>query len=193
MNAQHQSCNTQTIETFLAGRLEGSEVAALEEHLESCSSCLHHLEELTAEGSWWEEARGYLKEPGASADSVVVKTSEASTGLGGVESYLAPTDDPHMLGRLGGYEVMGMVGVGGMGIVLKAFDTPLNRCVAIKVLGPQLALNGAARQRFAREAKAQAAVVHDNVMPIHAVAEANSLPYFVMPYARGPSLEKRLQ
>ncbi len=80
-----------------------------------------------------------------------------------------------------------------MGIVLKAFDGPLNRTVAIKVLGPHLALNPVSRQRFAREAKAAATVVNLNVIAIHSVAEANGLPYFVMPYVRGPSLEKRLR
>jgi serine/threonine protein kinase len=98
-----------------------------------------------------------------------------------------------MLGRLGGYEITGIVGSGGMGVVLKGLDPALLRYVAIKVLSPQLATCGAARQRFAREARAAAAVVHDNVMAIHAVAEANGLPYLVMPYVRGPSLEKRLQ
>ena len=62
-----------------------------------------------------------------------------------------------------------MIGRGGMGVVLKAFDPALNRVVAIKVLAPQLAASGAARRRFAREAKAAAAVVHDHVVAIHAV------------------------
>ncbi|HEY1379265.1 MAG TPA: protein kinase, partial [Gemmataceae bacterium] len=57
----------------------------------------------------------------------------------------------------------------------------------------QLAASGAARQRFAREARAAAAVVHDNVIAIHAVAEAAGLPYIVMPFVRGPSLEARLR
>jgi serine/threonine-protein kinase len=46
--------------------------------------------------------------------------------------------------------------------------------------------------RFAREARAAAAVVHENVVAIHAVSEANGLPYLVMPYVRGTSLQKRL-
>ena len=56
-----------------------------------------------------------------------------------------------------------------MGIVLKALDPALDRRVAIKVLAPHLAASAAARKRFAREAKAAAAVVHDHVIPIHAV------------------------
>ena len=79
-----------------------------------------------------------------------------------------------------------------MGVVLKAFDPALNRYVAIKVLAPHLAVSGAARQRFAREARSAASVVHENVVAIHAVADVRPLPYFVMPYLRGASLQKRI-
>ena len=105
---------------------------------------------------------------------------------------LAPTDDDRMIGRWGTYEVVGVVGTGGMGVVLKAFDAALNRYVAIKVLAPHLGSSGAARKRFSREAQASAAVVHDNVIEIYGVAEAAGLPYLVMPYVRGPSLQRRL-
>src|SRR4030095_3413235 len=105
---------------------------------------------------------------------------------------LGPTDDPQMLGRLGGYEISGVVGAGGMGVVLKAIDKSLDRTVAIKVLAPHLATGGAARKRFAREAKAAAAVLHPNVIAIHSVSNDEALPYLVMPYVRGTSLQKRL-
>jgi serine/threonine-protein kinase len=79
-----------------------------------------------------------------------------------------------------------------MGVVLKAFDAALNRYVAIKLLSPYLGSSGAARSRFSREAQAAAAVVHDNVIEIYGVADADGLPYLVMPYVRGPSLQRRL-
>src|SRR6516162_2388202 len=79
-----------------------------------------------------------------------------------------------------------------MGVVLKAFDPSLHRVVAIKVLAPQLATSGVARQRFLREAKAAAAVSHDHLVTIHAVDEANGLPYLVMQYIAGPSLQQRI-
>ncbi|HIE99950.1 MAG TPA: serine/threonine protein kinase, partial [Fuerstia sp.] len=85
-----------------------------------------------------------------------------------------------------------VVGAGGMGVVLKGFDRSLNRYVAIKILAPHLATSGAARKRFGREAQAAAAVVHDNVIAIHGVDESNSLPYLVMPYLRGISLQRRI-
>ncbi|MCA9092188.1 MAG: serine/threonine protein kinase, partial [Planctomycetaceae bacterium] len=87
---------------------------------------------------------------------------------------------------------LGIIGEGGMGIVLKGFESTLNRYVAIKVLAPHLASNGAARQRFSREARAAAAVLHENVIAIHRVEETRDLPYLVMPYIAGESLQKRL-
>src|SRR5262249_19992831 len=83
-------------------------------------------------------------------------------------SFLAPSR-PGSLGRLGHYEVTEVVGRGGMGVVLKAFDQKLQRVVAVKVLAPALASSGTARQRFVREAQAAAAVAHDHVIDIHAV------------------------
>ena len=79
--------------------------------------------------------------------------------------HLEPSDEPNVLGRLGGYDVLEIIGRGGMGVVLKAFDRELNRYVAIKVLAPHLAASSLAKKRFAREAQAAAAVVHPNVWP----------------------------
>src|SRR5262245_39798437 len=86
--------------------------------------------------------------------------------------FLDPSARPDSLGRLGHYEVLEVVGQGGMGIVLRAFDEKLHRVVAIKALAPALAAAGSARQRFVREARAAAAVTHDNVIDIHAVEDA---------------------
>jgi serine/threonine-protein kinase len=72
-----------------------------------------------------------------------------------------------------------------MGMVFKAFDSELNRPVAIKVLAPHLAGSGTARQRFGREARAAAAVVHEHVVSIHDVQTAESPPFLVMQYVPG--------
>src|SRR5439155_26902068 len=106
--------------------------------------------------------------------------------------FLAPSDRPDSLGLLGHYEILEVIGRGGMGIVLRAFDDKLHRVVAIKVMAAQLATNGAARRRFTREAQAQAAVSHDHIVTIHAVEEAGGLPYLVMQYVCGMSLQERL-
>ncbi len=75
-------------------------------------------------------------------------------------------------------------------MVLKAHDRSLDRIVAIKVMAPHLASSGSARKRFAREAKAAAAVLHPNVIAIHSVASEDANPYLVMPFVRGASFTK---
>jgi WD40 repeat protein len=106
--------------------------------------------------------------------------------------FLGPSRRPDGLGRLGHYEILEVVGRGGMGIVLRAFDEKLHRVVAIKVLAPVLAANGPARERFVREAQATAAVSHDNVIAIHAVEDDGPVPYLVMPFIDGPTLQEKV-
>jgi serine/threonine protein kinase len=98
----------------------------------------------------------------------------------------------NLLGPLEDYEVTEVLGLGGMGQVLKAFDRALKRWVAIKALSPHLAHDSVSRLRFAREAQGAAAVRHENVITIHAVREANGLPYFIMEYVGGGSLQDYL-
>src|SRR5262249_3751221 len=66
--------------------------------------------------------------------------------------FLQPSSKPDSLGRLGHYEVLEVLGRGGFGIVVRAFDERLHRVVAIKVMAPRLASAAAARKRFLREA-----------------------------------------
>jgi serine/threonine-protein kinase len=80
-----------------------------------------------------------------------------------------------------------------MGLVLKGLDPALRRVVAIKVLAPELSYLGSARLRFAREARAAASVAHEHVVAIHAVDSAKGLPYLVMQYVAGKSLQQRIE
>jgi hypothetical protein len=111
---------------------------------------------------------------------------------GEVLPFLTPSDKPDVLGRLGHYDILEVIGKGGMGVVLRAFDEKLHRVVAIKVMAAQLATSASASKRFTREAQAAAAVSHDHVVTIHAVEEANGLPYLVMHFVSGMSLQERM-
>src|SRR5947208_7119796 len=135
-----------------------------------------------------EGAGSFLEEPAAEAAATGPSGEDADLPL----SFLAPSKTPGSLGRLGHYEVKEVIGRGGMGIVLKAFDEQLHRVVAIKVMAPQLATSATARRRFTREARAAAAVTHDLVVTIHAVVDAGPLPYLVMQLVAGASLQDRL-
>jgi serine/threonine protein kinase len=74
---------------------------------------------------------------------------------------------------------------------VKAFDELLCRTVAIKILAPSLAVTSPPRKRFLREARAAAAIRHENVVTIYAVEE-QPLPYLVMEYIAGETLQQRL-
>jgi serine/threonine protein kinase len=104
-----------------------------------------------------------------------------------------PTDSPPSasgLPILAGYEVLEELGRGGMGVVYKAWDVRLRRVVAVKVLAAHLAASDVARQRFFREARAAAAVRHENVVAIHSVSdEGAERPFLVMEFIAGASLE----
>lgn len=106
--------------------------------------------------------------------------------------FLAPSDKPGCLGTLGPYEVLEVIGRGGMGIVMRALDLKLNRIVAIKAMTPEQAANPNARRRFLREAQAAAAVSHPHVITIHAV-EDDKIPYLVMECVVGQSLQQKLE
>ncbi|APZ95491.1 serine/threonine-protein kinase [Fuerstiella marisgermanici] len=114
-------------------------------------------------------------------------------------SFLKPIDKDGCLGAIGPYEVLEVIGRGGMGLVLRAVDLKLNRVVAVKVLLPELAANPNARRRFLREAQAAAAVSHPHVVTIHAVEEAKDAddgtstpPFLVMECVVGQSLQQKL-
>ena len=107
-------------------------------------------------------------------------------------TFLSESDEEDSIGKLGNYEVLEIVGAGGMGIVMRAWDPSLRRIVAIKVLASHLANSAAAGRRFVREAQAAAAVSHDHVVAIHAVEADHEPPYLVMQYIDGKTLQQRL-
>ena len=86
-----------------------------------------------------------------------------------------------------------VLGRGGMGLVLEAEDLKLGRHVAIKVMRPRIASDDKARDRFLREARAAAKVEHDHIIPIYFIGEENGVPYIVMPFLKGESLDDRLK
>ena len=106
--------------------------------------------------------------------------------------FLEPCDVPGRLGKIGPYEVIDVIGVGGMGVVLRAYEPKLNRIVAVKVMAPQFVVNPTARKRFLREAQAAAAVTHPNVVAIHAVEQTEKMSYLAMECINGLSLEERI-
>ena len=95
--------------------------------------------------------------------------------------------------RLGAYEIVAPVGVGGMGEVYRARDTRLDRTVAIKVLQPAVAGDPERRERFDREARAIASLSHPHVCALFDVGQQDGTPFLVMEYLDGETLADRLK
>jgi eukaryotic-like serine/threonine-protein kinase len=93
----------------------------------------------------------------------------------------------------GRYEILKLLGRGGMAVVFLAQDLVLERQVAIKVLPPDLSLDTRLIPRFQQEAKTAAKLDHPNIIPIYRVESEAGLNYFVMKYVSGSSLEQLLE
>lgn len=199
-------CNDSRLQGLLDLDDTTSEYRTVATHVESCVRCQQRLLEMSSDNDFLHELRDSVGSDAekdeypnwvGSSVSIVVESGAVDGCFGECEpvslEFLAPPSHPEMLGRIGRYEVERMIGSGGMGIVLKGFDTELHRVVAIKVLKPHLAHVGAARHRFAREAQSAAAVVHDHVVPIYDVQSEGELPYLVMQFVPGQSLQARVE
>ncbi|HUR35770.1 MAG TPA: protein kinase [Vicinamibacterales bacterium] len=90
--------------------------------------------------------------------------------------------------RLGPYEILSLLGEGGMGAVYKARDTRLDRSVAIKVLSDQISHDPQFKDRFQREARVISQLEHPNICPLYDVGEEGGSSYLVMQYLEGETL-----
>jgi hypothetical protein len=196
-----------TLEALLADSLSTAQQAGLADHLACCEACRTRLENLAmptqfllpdgetetirAHAPTHLPPRELIERWQRQVPSALstVRTQDATASILG---HLEPAQGADELGRLGPYRVLGVIGQGGMGIVLLAADPILRRPVAIKLMLPELAAHLRARERFLREARSAAAVQHESVVVIHAVESGGDLPYLVMEYVSGHSLQHRL-
>jgi len=182
-------CSIELLESALAGSLPPDKEEMLQQHLDQCEACSAAIERLAGCDAFCKEAAVLLTEDAMDEAATREDWSAVDFGI----EFLDSVDDPKALGSLGGYQVLEIIGRGGMGFVLKAFDLELRRYVAIKALAPHLAQSPLARKRFAREAQAAAAIVHPHVVAIHHVQSSGRLPFLVMPLIVGESLAERLK
>ena len=185
------------LRALLDGTLPDVQQDAAQTHVDRCPACEAALRQMTAGGESWIGMAEKLK--GGSQDDpnlvAALDRLKADASSGGEPSepadpqrtldFLQPADDPKLLGKLGQHEISEVVGWGGMGVVLKAYDPSLHRVVAVKVLASHLAHHAIARKRFIREAQAAAAVCHDNVVTIHAIEAGLGEPEGVSPRTSG--------
>jgi eukaryotic-like serine/threonine-protein kinase len=93
---------------------------------------------------------------------------------------------------IGRYQLVEKLGQGGMGVVYRAFDTLLQRVVAVKVISGTIEAGSEQRERFFREARAAGQLSHRNIITIHDLGEHEGQPYLAMEYLEGEDLQHRL-
>jgi serine/threonine protein kinase len=207
MTPAGKCASPESLSLHLIGSLTEVEEASLVGHLDTCHECQSTLEGLATKGmtllSTAREVGREAHEPDATLSRVLAaldhQTPEPTSPIApidlvddvGLLELLEPGGHGY-LGKIGHYAVTEIVARGGMGIVLKALDERLDRVVCLKFLAPQIAASARARQRFVREARAAAAVRSDHLVTIHAVEEHRRLPYLVMDFVPGQTLQERL-
>ncbi|HLK51551.1 MAG TPA: protein kinase [Bryobacteraceae bacterium] len=90
--------------------------------------------------------------------------------------------------KFGPYEILALIGAGGMGEVYRALDTRLNRPVAVKLLSDELADTGA-RRRFQREAQTASSLNHPHILTVHDAGEVDGRQYLVTEFIDGGTLK----
>jgi eukaryotic-like serine/threonine-protein kinase len=201
------NCKTIDLYCLLDGDDSSIQYTTAIEHLNQCEHCQSLLDSMTHSDQIAIEVTDVLRD---SSEHAVLDYSRAqevpqrlsthrfpsdtnAQMLDAELAFLEPPRHAELLGRMGRYDIERVVGVGGTGIVLKAFDTELHRVVALKVLASHLSFHSASRLRFAREARAAAAILHPNVLPIYNVEAEGKSPFLVMQYIAGESLQSRVE
>jgi eukaryotic-like serine/threonine-protein kinase len=198
-----------TLQQFALGLVSAPDAELYEKHLTGCRRCVQRLQDLAASDVFVEalqdqkdtaepptplvqELMRRLDGMGPSPNPRSARLTPPSENTESLFAFLGPPQGPNELGWLGGFRILEVLGVGGMGVVFEAEDVKLHRRVAIKTMKPLLAGSQSARQRFLREARAMAALTHDHIVPILNVGEDRDMPFVVMPLLQGETLEARL-
>jgi WD40 repeat protein len=172
---------------LLADRLADAQAQALEAHLENCLACQQVLEQLTRADTLRDHCSG---------QSFLRRLEQQPPSLVGFEP--TPTVEPPPRETLTGwpvipgYEILGELDRGGMGIVYQARDTQLNRVVALKVILAGSHAGAAELARFRTEAQAIARMQHPNIVQVFEVGEHDSKPFLALEFCPGGSLDKKL-
>jgi DNA-binding beta-propeller fold protein YncE len=154
------------------------DVLALEAHVRDCSAC---RENLPPDGVASDSVRLLLQQARAAAPPAGQEADDALPATQRTEQLAIP-----------GYEVLGVLGRGGMGVVYKARHLALKRTVALKMIRTD-ASGAQALARFHTEAEAAARLQHPNIVQIHEIGEYQGSPYLALEFVSGGSLAARLQ
>lgn len=195
MNTSRVHPKKEQLIAFGLGTLESDEAGQIAAHLcecEDCSATIVNVQDDTFVS--------LIRSSASPADQLNQEINESqeivSNVAADVESNLIGRDHSQFTGLPAElcnhprYEILGLIGRGGMGDVYKAQHKVMNRVVALKVIKPELVSNDAAVERFQREVRAAASLRNANIVTAHDAEQAGNLHFLVMEYVDGDNLDE---
>jgi len=187
---------------LLEDQLAHDDHVAIVEHVELCAGCQERLKDLTGDCSvleGWEPsdpiaANPWLQLQSRPSRSAGDRAFAAASGYAAATAGEPPrqTEGPAEFPKVVGYELLEVVGHGGMGVVYKARQLRLNRLVALKMIRAGSLAKPEDLVRFNIEAEAIARLSHPNIIQIYDIGEAGGLPFVALELLEGGSLDGRL-
>ena len=168
------------LSAFSLGQLPNEEAASVEDHISHCEPCCETLLSLESQDTFL----GLLREAKRTQEDETVGLDE----LGDRPSSIA--DVPAQLAEHPRYEILGLIGKGGMGDVFKARHRRMERTVALKVINRELVRKPEAVERFHREAKTAASLSHPNIVAAHDADHVGDAHFLVMEFIDGVNLDE---
>ncbi len=193
--AQASHPSSEQLLAFGQGRLDPTASGAIERHIESCETCCQVLRSVPND-TLVDVLRAGLAEGGEAGDGDFVLRSdvEFTTQAGGPADSAANRTVPPELAEHPRYQVIELLGVGGMGAVYKAVHRLMERPVALKLITPAfLRSHPNAVERFRVEVRAAAKLSHPNIVAAHDAEQAGDLHFLVMEYVEGITLQRLVE
>lgn len=170
---------------FGLGKLPPDDSQRIEQHLDACPDCSQTVLVLQDD-----TFVGLVRTSKGKAPATVNADATVDIGVGTVTRFNTAAELPTELRNHSRYEILGLIGRGGMGDVYQAQHRVMNRLVALKVIKPELVQNEAAVQRFRREVQAAARLHDRNIVTAYDAEQAGSLHFLVMEYVEGVNLDE---
>lgn len=126
-------------------------------------------------------------------DAVAVSARSSQADSDSTDPSGVSVSIPSLPFEIGDYELIEVIGRGGMGVVYRAYQTSLKRVVAIKMIRENRRFGPESQQRFLAEAEANARLLHPGIVPVFEVGEYQGHPFFSMQYVSGETLAERLK
>ena len=184
MSKQANHPSSAELSAFGLGQLPPEQAAAVEDHLSDCQPCCATLLGLSEDDTFVELLQEAQQLP-----------AEPTLGQDGSASTHTPAGDaiPVVLANHPRYEIVSLIGKGGMGDVYKAQHRMMERTVAVKIIKPELVCRAEAVDRFHREVKTAARLSHPNIVTAYDAEQAGDVHFLVMEYVEGTDLAHVVQ